>query len=112
MEHPYFCESAEKLGAAGTGGGLGLPGQTLAPLLCEGLSGSLCFEGSFSGQVCQGGASTLLNAVSPSCLVCVCCRSSGEGAVPAELRKCCALQWPDNSAMKTGKRRVIQDVYK
>lgn len=87
-------------------------GENFGSPFCKSFSSSLGFEGSFSRRVCQGGAFASLNAVSPSCLICVSCRSSGEGAVPAQLRKCCALQWPDNSTMKTGKRRVIQDVYK
>uniref|UniRef100_A0A8B9V4X5 non-specific serine/threonine protein kinase n=1 Tax=Anas zonorhyncha TaxID=75864 RepID=A0A8B9V4X5_9AVES len=112
MEHPYFCESAEELGPAGLERGSGVGEEGSAPHSAKALAGLWGFEGSFSGRICQGGASSLLNAVSSSCLVCVSCRSSGEGAVPAQFRKCCALQWPDNSTMKTGKRRVIQDVYK
>uniref|UniRef100_A0A8C3GDC1 non-specific serine/threonine protein kinase n=1 Tax=Cairina moschata TaxID=8855 RepID=A0A8C3GDC1_CAIMO len=112
MEHPYFCESAEELGPAGLERGSGVGEEGSAPHLAKALAGLWGFEGSFSGRVGQGGASSLLNAVSSSCLVCVSCRSSGEGAVPAQFRKRCALQWPDNSTMKTGKRRVIQDVYK
>uniref|UniRef100_A0A8B9F8E3 non-specific serine/threonine protein kinase n=1 Tax=Amazona collaria TaxID=241587 RepID=A0A8B9F8E3_9PSIT len=105
MEHPYFCECGE---AGMERGDLSVE-QIPAP--CSSLGSSVGFEGSFSGRVCQGGASALLNAVSPSCLALI-CRSSGEGAVSAQLRKRCALQWPDNSTMKSGKRRVIQDVYK
>lgn len=112
MEHPYFCESAEELGPAGLERGSGVGEKGSAPHSAKALAGLWGFEGSFSGRICQGGASSLLNAVSSSCLVCVSCRSSGEGAVPAQFRKRCALQWPDNSTMKTGKRRVIQDVYK
>lgn len=98
MEHPYFCECGE----AGMERGLYVCGANSSSPLCESLGSSVGFEGSFSGRVCQGGASALLNAVSPSCLVLI-CRSSGEGAVPAQLRKRCALQWPDNCTMKSGK---------
>lgn len=46
-------------------------GAVFGSPLCNSLSSSVQFEGSFSGKICLGGASALLNAVSFSCLVCL-----------------------------------------
>uniref|UniRef100_A0A8C4UUF0 non-specific serine/threonine protein kinase n=1 Tax=Falco tinnunculus TaxID=100819 RepID=A0A8C4UUF0_FALTI len=64
MEHPYFCECGEA-GASLDGEGSWVVGENLGSLLCESLSSSVGFEGSFSGSVCQGGASTLLKLLFP-----------------------------------------------